>query len=159
VINDGDAIGKALDFWKGVGSEENRGGSGLQDLRLEEVAELGCGNDVDAASGFVQKENARAMEESASQAEALNGTGRKRADLAIEEFAEDKLAGQLADALPSRGTGKAVELAEEKEILASGEARIETVIGAGVIAELAADVSRLREGVVASHARAAGGRK
>jgi len=159
VINDGDAVGEALDFWKCVRGEENRSASGLEDLRLEEVAELGCGNDVDAASGFVQKENARAMEEGASQAEALYGAGRKRADLTIEEFAEDKLVGECADALPSRGTGKAIQLAEEKEILASGEARIEAMIGAGVIAELAADVSRLPDSVVASHVSAAGGRK
>ena len=99
------------------------------------------------------------MEQSASQAETLNGAGRKRADLATEEFAKSELGGQRTDALPGHGRGKAIELAEEKEILASGEAGIEAVIGAGVIAELAADVPRMREGVVASDAGAAGGRK
>ena len=53
VIDDGDAIGEALDFREGVGGEENGSGAGLQDLRFEKAAELGCGDDVDAARGLV----------------------------------------------------------------------------------------------------------
>lgn len=159
MIDDGNAIGEAFDFGEGVGGEENGSGAGLKYLRFEKAAELGGGDDVDAAGGLVQEEYARTMEESAGEAEALNGAGRKGADLAIEEFAKGELGGQRSDALSSHGKGKAIELAEEKEILASGEARIEAMIGAGVIAELAADVPRMRESVVAGDARAAGGGK
>lgn len=53
MIDDGNAIGEALDFGESVGGEENGGGPGLKYLRFEKATELGCGNDVDAAGGLV----------------------------------------------------------------------------------------------------------
>ena len=93
MIEDGNAISEALYFLQGVRGEENGGGAGLKDLRFEKVAKLGGSNDVDAAGGFVQEEHARAMEQGASQADALDRAGRERADLAIQKFADSELRG------------------------------------------------------------------
>ena len=151
MIDDGDAIGEALDFGERVRGEENRGGAGLQNLRFEEAAELRRGDNVEAAGGFVQQEQSRAMQQCASQTDALHRAGRERADLTVEKFAENKLCGQGSSACLGVGAGQAIELAEEQEILASGEPWIQAMIGARVIAEVAPDGARLGASVVAGH--------
>ena len=123
----------------------------MQNLRSEEAAELRRGDNVEAAGGFVQQEQSRAMQQRASQTDALHRAGRERAYLTVEKFAENELCGQGGGACLGVGAGQAIELAEEQEILASGEPWIQAMIGARVIAEVASYGARLGASVVAGH--------
>ena len=95
------------------------------------------------------------MEQSAGQTEALDGAGGERAHLAIQGFAEFELRREKRDSLGCRGIRKLIQLAEKKEILASGEARVKTMVGAGVVTEAAADIARFANRVVSCDTRAA----
>ena len=159
VMEDGDAIGEELDFGEGVGSEEQRACAGLQDLRFQEMAEGRGGDRVEAASWLVEKKNARGVQEGASEGEALNGAGRKSADLAIERLGEFELRGESRDAIARSGSGEMIEAAEEEEILAGGEARVKALVGTGMVTERAADGAGGRDGVMACDGGMAGGGK
>lgn len=56
----------------------------------------GRGSDrIEAAGRLVEEKNARGVKEGASEGEALNGAGRKSADLTIERFGELELRREL----------------------------------------------------------------
>jgi hypothetical protein len=157
-IEDGDARGELLDFRERVGRKKERGGAGTEDFGFKETAKLGGGDGVEAAGGLVKKQDTGLVEESASETESLDGAGGKSADLAIESFGEMKSIGELGDAFGGVGRGKPIETAEEEKIFAAGETRIETMVGAGVIAEETADGAGIFHGVVAGEiGMAAGG--
>ncbi len=122
--------------------EKKCGRAVAEDLRFEELPEGCCGEGVETARGFVEKEDARGVQESASEAQALNGAGRERADLAIESFGEFELSGELDDSIASFGRREMVQAAEEEKIFAAGKAEIKTLVAPGVVAELAADGAR-----------------
>ena len=154
-IEDGDAVGQGFHFRKRMRCEENRGGAGPKNLRLDEMAELRGGDDVDAARGFVEQKDARLMDERTRQAEALHSAGRKRADLAVEKFAERELLSKSGGAFTRGRAREMVELSEEKKVFAGSEARIETVIGASVIAELTSHVAGVADDIMPGDACAA----
>ena len=159
VLEDGDAIGEEFDLGEGVGSEKQRGLAGLHDLRFQEMAEGRGGDRVEAAGGLVEKKNARGVKEGASEGEALNGAGRKSADLAIERFGELELCGELRDAIAGGGLREMIEAAKEEEVFAGGEACVKALVGAGVVTERAADGTRRRDGVMSGDGGMAGGGK
>ena len=66
-----------------------------------------------------------------------------------------ELFSELGDSLGRGGARKLVQLAEEEKIFAGGQARVETVVRAGVIAELAAYSARFADSVVTGDARVA----
>jgi hypothetical protein len=139
--------------------EEKRRFAGLHDLGFEEMAERRSSDGVKAAGRFIEEEYTRTVEECAGEAEALNRAGRKGAHLAIKRFGEFELRGELRDAITRRGYGDVIEAAEEEEIFAGGEARIEALVGAGVIAERAAYCAGRRDGVMPGNGGAARGRE
>ena len=151
----GDAVGEELDFLERVRGKEQSGVAGLQDTVLKKMAEFSGGNGIDAARRFIEKQHMRTVEQCASEAEALHGSGRKRAHLAIESVLELELRGELSDARSCGGRRQSIEPAEEKEVLASGEARIEAVVAAGVKSETAADSGRIARDVVTRDPREA----
>jgi len=159
VLEDRYAIGEELDFGEGVGSEKQRGLAGLHDVRFQEMAEGGGGDRVEAAGRFVEKKNARGMKEGASEGEALNGAGRKSADLAIERCGEFELRGELRYAIARDGSGEMIEAAEEEEVFAGGEARVKALVGTGVVTEGATDGTGRRDGVMSRDGGMAGGGK
>jgi len=97
------------------------------------------------------------VQESASEAQALNGAGRECADLAVESFGEFELSCELDDSIASFGRREMVQAAEEEKIFAAGKAGIKTLVAPCVIAELAANGARSGDGVVASDIGVAGG--
>src|SRR5262245_29552759 len=99
------------------------------------------------------------MQEGASEAESLNGAGGERANLAIKDFGESEARRKLSDALADRAGGELIEPAKEEQVFAAGEAGVKTEVAAGVIAEIAADITRGPDDVVASDAGAAESRK
>jgi hypothetical protein len=149
VAEDSDAVGEKLNFRERVRRKEKRGCAGLQDLRFQEVAEGRGGDGVQAARWLVEKEDGRGVKQRASEAEALNGAGRKGAHLAIERFGEFELRSELSDAIAHGGCGKMIEAAEEEEIFASGEARVKALVRAGVVAERTANGARRSDGIMA----------
>jgi hypothetical protein len=120
----------------------------MHDLGLEKTAEGRGGDSVETASGFVEEKNARRVEECAGEAEALDGTGRKSAHLAIEGFGEFELRGELGDAIARGGCGETIEAAEEEKIFSCGEARVEALVGTGVVAQRAADGAGRRDSIM-----------
>src|SRR5437762_8326791 len=112
------------------------------------MAEGRGGDSVEAASWLVEEKNARGVKEGASEGEALNRAGRKSADLAIERFGEFELRGELRDAIARGRSGEMIEVAEEEEVFASGEARVKALVGAGVITERAANGTGRRDRVM-----------
>src|SRR5882762_8960038 len=128
-----------------------------QDFRFQEAPKLRGGDGIEAARRLVEEQDAGPMEKSASQAETLDGAGGKCAHLAVEGFAQLELFGELRDALGRGGARKQIQLAEEEQVFARGKPRVEAVVRARMIAQAAADVARLVDGVVASDARTATG--
>ena len=99
------------------------------------------------------------MNESASEAETLDCSGRKSADLTIERFGEFETSRKLSDAITGSGGGKMIEPAEEEQIFAAGEASVKAEVAAGVIAEIAPDIARGLDGVMTDDAGASGRRQ
>ena len=157
VLENGDAIGEEFDFGERVRSEKQRGFAGSHDLRFKEIAEGRGGDGVEAAGWLVEEKNARGVKEGASEGEALNRSGRKSADLAVERFGELELRGELRDAVARGGSREMIEAAEEEEIFAGGEARIKALVGAGVVTERAADGTGRRDRVMSRDDGMAGG--
>ena len=135
--------------------KEQRSVAVAHDFCFEETTEFGGGDGVEAARGLIEKQNAGTMEERASEAEALHGAGGKGADLAGERFAEMELIGELGDSLGRGGARELIQLPEEEKILAGGQARVEAVVGACMIAELAAHCARLADSVMTGDTRVA----
>ncbi len=154
-VNYGHAIREKLHFGESVRGEEQGSLAMAKDFRFQEAAKLRGGDGVEAARGLVEKQDTGLVKKCASQAEALDRAGGKRAHLAVERFAELKLLGELQDSLGRGGTRKQIQLAEEEQILARRKPRIEAVVRARVIAQAAADVARVLDGVVAGDSRVA----
>lgn len=146
---DGDAVGEELDFGKRVRCKEQRSCAGLQDMRFQKLAKRRGGDGVQASGWFVKQENGGRVKQSASEAEALNGTGRKSAHLAIEGFGEFELRGEVRDATAGCGRGEMIEAAKEKEVFAGGKAGVKALVGARVVAEGTANGARRSGGVMA----------
>lgn len=70
-----------------------------------------------------------------------------------------KLLRELRDADGCGFVGEMVEAAEEEQILASGQASVEAVVGSGMITETSADGSRLLRSIVTGDACSAAGRQ
>ncbi len=92
-IEDGNAVGEKFNFRERVRSEEQSDVASLEELGLEEAAEFGGGNGVQAARRLIQKEHGGLMEKGASEAQALDCSCGECADLAIESRAEAELSG------------------------------------------------------------------
>ena len=119
-------------------SKEQGCGAALKDFGLEEAAEFEGADDVEAAGGLVEQENMRLVDERANQTEALDGAGGKGTNLSRERFRQAELFSEERHAL-IRGAGRElIQARKEQEILAGGEARIKSVVGASVIAKAAA---------------------
>src|SRR5882672_4655090 len=88
------------------------------------------------------------MEKSADQAETLYRAGRESAHLTIQCITDFELFREEGDSLRGSGVRKLIQAAEEEQVLTSGEARVKTVVRAGVEAQAAADVTRMVNGVV-----------
>ena len=157
LAEDGDAAGEKLDFGERVRRKKQRSCAGLQDLRFQKLAEGRGGDGVQAASWFVKKENGRRVKQSASEAEALDGAGRKSAHLAIEEIYEFELRGEVRDATAGGGRGEMIEAAKEKEVFAGGKASVKALVRARMVAKGTANSARRRDGVMAGDGSGAGG--
>ena len=84
-------------------SEEQGSITAAQNLGFEEPAKLGSSDGVETARRLIEKQNTRLVKKRASEAEALNGAGRERAQLAVESFRKMELFGEKGDALFSGG--------------------------------------------------------
>ena len=90
-----------------MGCEEKSGLAAAKDFSFQEAAKLGGTDGIQAARRLIQQENPRLVNESASEAQTLHGTGRERTNLAVEDFFEMKLSAscamRLAEAAPEAG--------------------------------------------------------
>jgi hypothetical protein len=86
-----------------VRSEEQGSITAAQHLGFEEPAKFGSSDGVETARRFIEKQNARLVKKRASEAEALNGAGRERANLAVKSLCKMELFGKKGDALFSGG--------------------------------------------------------
>jgi hypothetical protein len=150
-VEDGDAIGEQFDLRQGVRSEQQRSIAASEEMRFQEAAEVHSSDGIEAAGGFIEQKHARLVEKGAEEAETLNRAGGECAHLAVEGFDEMKLFRELVDADACSAVREMVEAAEEEQVLAPGQAGVETVVRAGVIAEKAADGGRLVRGMVTGH--------
>ncbi len=158
-VDHGDAVGEEFDLGQSVRGEEQRSIAAAEDFGFEEAAKIGGGDRVEAAGGFIEEEDAGLVEQGASEAEALDCAGGKRAHLAVQGFFEMELLGENGDALCGGGIRKMIEAAKEAQILAAGEAGVEADVAAGVVAELAANGARVENGVMSGDLCAAAGRE
>ena len=142
-----------------MGGEEQGSSLAREDLRFEEAAKIRSGESVETPRGLVEQKDLWLVKKRAQKAEALNGAGGKRAHLTVERAAEFKLFGGSGDSCAEIGVGKVIQAAKEAEIFASRQAWIETQVGSGMIAEIAADSRRLANRVEAGDAHAAAGGK
>src|SRR6266403_1945697 len=88
------------------------------------------------------------MEQSAGETEALDRAGRESTHLSMQCIADFELLREGGDSLGCGGVRKLIQAAEEEQVLTSGESRVKAVVRAGVVAQTAADVARLVNGVV-----------
>src|SRR5882724_526370 len=105
---------RRTELHRGRRGEEQGSPATAQHFRFQEAAKFRGGDGVEAARGLVEKQDAGLVQNGASQAEALDCAGGQRAHLAVERFTELKLFGELRDALGRGGSGKQIQLAEEK---------------------------------------------
>ena len=154
-VEDSDTVSEELDFLERVGREEQSGIAGFQDPLLKKIAKLGGGNGIEAAGRLIEKQHGRTMKQRAGEAQALHGTGGKRAHLAIESIRQLESRGELSDACGCRGGRHSIEAAEKKEVLASAEARVKAEIAAGVKSEIAAHSGGIARDVVTRDPREA----
>src|SRR4029077_18683206 len=103
---------------------------------------------VQTARRLVQQKYAGLMEKSAGEAETLYRTGRESAHLTIQCITDFELFREQGDSLGCSGVRKLIQAAEEEQVLTSGEARVKTMVRAGVVAQAAAYVARMVNGVV-----------
>ena len=141
-----------------MGNKKQRSLTVAQQFRSQKAPEFRCSDGVQAARRLVEEQNFGLVEQRASEAEALNRTGRKRANLAIERFAKMELFGELRGPLRCGGVRKLIELAEKEEILPRRQTRIEAMVRACMVAEAAAYVARLVDRVVPRNTREAASR-
>ena len=65
-------------------------------------------------------------------------------------IADFELLREGGDSLGCGGVRKQIQAAEEEQVLTSGEARVKAVVRAGVVAQAAADIARMVNGVVST---------
>jgi hypothetical protein len=85
----------------------------MQEFRFKKMSKGEGSDGVEAARWLIEEQGSRRMKKSASETEALDSAGGKRADLAVEEFGEFELVGKLGDAITGGCEGKVIEPAEE----------------------------------------------
>jgi hypothetical protein len=117
-------------------SENERCAAALDDLFLEEPAKICGGEGIEAARRLVEKEHGRLMQQRASQAEPVRHASGERADLAVEFLLNLQPFCDAGDSFARGGTRQIVHRREKGEVLVAGEAGVETLVSAGVIAEL-----------------------
>lgn len=135
LVEDSDARGQFLDFAERVRGKEKSRAEATDDFLAEEFAKIGSGEMVEAARGFVEEKNARAMKKCAGEAEAMDHPGGVCADLAVKKFAESKQSHDFRDATRGIKSRKIVHGGEEAQILSPGQAAVEALIAARVVAE------------------------
>ena len=107
----------------------------------DERPEMRGGRGIEAAGGFVEKQDGRTFHERARQAETLIHSGREFHDERVGGIGEAGGGEQLVDAIRGRNWARnVVEGSEEVEILASGEARKKRALGRHGETDLAANV-------------------
>jgi hypothetical protein len=156
-VDNGDSVGEKFDFGESVRSKEQGSAPMAKDFGFQETAEFRGADGVETARGLVKEKHAGMVEQDASQAETLNGAGGESAHLAIQGFADLELFREQGDTLGGRGIRKLIQSAKKMQILTARQARVKTMIGAGVVAKTAADFARLVDGIVSGDTRAAGG--
>ena len=117
------------------------------DFRFEEPAEFRGADSVKTPRGLVEKKDPGLVEQCAEKAEALESAGGKSANLAFECAAEFEAFCQLRYASSEKGIGEVIQPAEEAKIFSTGQARIETEVSPGVVTKMAADGSRIPNGI------------
>jgi hypothetical protein len=65
-------------------------------------------------------------------------------------MADFELLREGGDSLGCGAVRKQIQAAEEEQVLTSGEARVKAVVRAGVVAQAAADIALMMNGVVSS---------
>lgn len=158
-VKHSDAIGEKLDFRKRVRGEEQSCFAAAKNLEFKEAAKFGGADSVQTACRLVQQKYTRLMQESAAEAQTLQGARRKCSDLPVKSFPEMKLFRQLRDALLCSGTRDLVQASEKFEVLSQGESRVEARVAASVVAELATYRAGVQHCIVSGDLRAAVGRK
>jgi len=83
-VQNGDAVGEEFNFCEGVRRKEQGGVLSVEYLGFQEAAKIGGGKSVEAARGFIEKQYLWFVKESTHEAQALYGSGRESANLAIE---------------------------------------------------------------------------
>ena len=85
----------------------------------------------------------------------MDGARRQRSHLSIERFADTKLTSQARNALLRFSACQVIEAAKELQIFASGQTRVKTVIGSGVVSQPASNLPWFANGIITSDARGA----
>ena len=157
-VDNRDAVGEQLYLGQSVRREEQRGIPAAEDFGLQEVAKL---EEAAIASklrvGSSKRKNAWFVEQRAGEAEALHRAGRERAHLAIEAFFQMELLREIRDALRGGSRREMIEAAKEAQVFTASQPGIETDVAAGVIAELAANGTRIENGIVPRDLHASAG--
>lgn len=150
-----DAVRELFDFLEGVGGEKERSSATFDDFNLEEAAEIGGGERIEAAGGFVKEKDGGFVEEGAGKSKAVGHAGGESAHLAVELPGNLQPFGGARDSLADGGRRKIVHGGEECKIFTGGKARVKTFVAAGVIAELFSGERAFLLGVVAADEGAA----
>lgn len=133
-LQDGDAVRQKFDFRECVRCEKQGSALAFKDFGLQETPEVGRGQGIQAARGFIEKEHLGLMENRSNQAEPLDGAGGQGAHLPVERIAQLKTFGQSRDTSSQDGIGEMIQPAEETQIFSSGQAREKAQVGTCVVA-------------------------
>lgn len=137
-VKENNAGGQFCDFFERVRSKQKRGAMTAEDFRFEKLPEVSGSERVQAARGLVEKKDRGRMNEGACQSEALKRAGGICPGLAVERIAQAEKSRKLGHSLLDLPTGKVVQCPKQTKVFAAGEATVEALFDAGVVANMAA---------------------
>ena len=159
LINDRDAICECLDFRKSVRRKEKRHGPALHHLGLQVSAKFHRGKSIETARGFIEKKNARPMQQGARKAQALHGARRKRANLAVKRAFDTQLRGKAVNPGEAIAPGEKIELPEKEKVLAARQPGEETEVATGMVPNFAPSRTGIANRIVPRNTRGASRRQ
>ena len=160
LLEDGDTVGQELDFGESVRSEKKRCTLVLEDFGFQEVAEVSGSEGIETPGGFIEEQDFGLVQECAEEAEALDGARGEGTHLPVESAGQFEAFGKGGNARTEERIGEMIQTAEETQVFAAREARVEAQVGTRVVAQLAADRSGLADAIESgNHGGAARGQE
>src|SRR5580658_7528785 len=125
-----------------MGSDQQRRALASNQILAKEAPEFRRGERVEAARGFVEKEHLGRMNQRSRQAQPLDGSYGKGANLIVEQLLQAQLFRHFSNATFRFARSHTAEFGEEPEILEGCESPVEADFRATVKTKSAAHAGR-----------------